>query len=141
MNKVELESTVVVHYNGTFESGEVFDSSYIEGREPIQVTLGQGQLIKGFENGLIGMEVGEKKKVVINPEDAYGLRNEAYVAEVPKESVPEDVIEGVILTGKAPEGDFSVFVKEIKEKTVILDGNHPLAGKTLIFELELIDIK
>ena len=89
MTKIQNGDLVTVHYTGKLEDGSVFDSSLDEGREPIVVKLGEGTLIKGFENGLIDMEVGEKKTVEINPEDAYGQPNELMVSEVQKNQVPE----------------------------------------------------
>ena len=140
MEKIKNGDTVKVHYTGKFESGEVFDTSLSEGREPLNVTLGQGMLIPGFENGLIGMVIGEKKTVEIEPEDAYGHPQEELMNEAPKEHFPQDVKVGDMLTGQGPMGPVTVKVVEIKDETVIIDANHPLAGKKLIFDLEVVSV-
>jgi FKBP-type peptidyl-prolyl cis-trans isomerase SlpA len=140
MGKINENSTVTVNYTGKLEDGSVFDSSFNEGREPLVATLGQGQLIKGFEQGLLEMEVGEKKVVEIEPVDAYGERNEGMIQEVPKERVPQEVEVGHVLQAETPMGMVNFNVLEIKEETVLLDANHPLAGKKLIFELEVVGI-
>ena len=138
MSKVENGNTVKVHYTGTFEDGEVFDSSV--GNNPIEFTIGTRQVIPGFENALLGMSVGESKKVTLAPEEGYGHVREEMIQEVPKEYVPETVKTGEMLTTQTEQGQFNVFVKEVKEESVVLDGNHPMAGKTLVFELELVEI-
>jgi FKBP-type peptidyl-prolyl cis-trans isomerase 2 len=140
MKKVEVNSTVTVNYTGKLEDGSVFDSSLNEGREPLTATLGQGSLIPGFENGLIGMLVGESKTVNIPCVDAYGELNDQLVAEVPKDRVPEGVTEGQMLQTMTQQGPMNVTVKEVKDDVVILDANHPLAGKDLIFDLEVVSI-
>jgi len=138
MSKVENGNTVKVHYTGTFEDGEVFDSSV--GNNPIEVTIGAKQVIPGFENALMGMEIGETKKVTLNPEEGYGHVREEMIQEVPKQFVPETVKAGEMLTTQTEQGQFNVVVTEVKEESVVLDGNHPMAGKTLVFELELVEI-
>ena len=141
MKKVETNSTVSVNYTGRLEDGSIFDSSMTEGREPLKATLGQGQLIKGFENGLHEMSVGDKKTVEILPEDAYGEYNDYMVQEVPKEQMPGEVEVGMPLQAETQMGPINFVVKEIKDEVVILDANHPLAGKKLIFDLEVVDIE
>jgi FKBP-type peptidyl-prolyl cis-trans isomerase 2 len=141
MSKVKNGDTISVHYTGKLEDGTVFDSSLLNNRQPLKATLGQNQLIKGFESGLIDMEVGSKKTITIEPSNAYGELNEQMVIEVPKNKVPENVEVGHTLQAQTPQGPVNVLVKEIKEESVILDGNHPLAGKTLIFDLELMGIE
>jgi FKBP-type peptidyl-prolyl cis-trans isomerase SlpA len=132
---------VTVNYTGRLEDGSVFDSSNVEGREPLKATLGQGQLIKGFENGLHEMSVGDKKTVEILPEDAYGEYNDFMIQEVPKEQMPGEVEIGMPLQAQTQMGPVNFVVKEVKEDVVILDANHPLAGKKLIFDLEVVDIE
>jgi FKBP-type peptidyl-prolyl cis-trans isomerase SlpA len=132
---------VSVNYTGRLEDGSIFDSSMTEGREPLKATLGQGQLIKGFENGLHEMSVGDKKTVEILPEDAYGEYNDYMVQEVPKEQMPGEVEIGMGLQAETQMGPINFVVKEIKDEVVILDANHPLAGKKLIFDLEVVDIE
>jgi FKBP-type peptidyl-prolyl cis-trans isomerase SlpA len=141
MKKVESNSTVSVNYTGKLESGEIFDTSLVEGREPLVAQLGQNQLIKGFENGLIDMVVGEKKTVTIESEDAYGPYNDFMVEEVEKEKLPGEVEVGTALQAQTQMGPINFVVKEVKEETVVLDGNHPLAGQRLIFDLEVVDVQ
>jgi FKBP-type peptidyl-prolyl cis-trans isomerase 2 len=140
MEKVTSNSTVSVHYTGRLEDGTVFDSSLVEGREPLTATLGQGNLISGFENGLVDMVVGEKKTIEIEPENAYGQVNPQMVNEVAKSQVPEGVSVGDMLQAMSPAGPINVKVLEINEDVVVLDANHPLAGQKLIFDLEVISI-
>ena len=140
MKKVDVNSTVSVNYTGRLEDGTVFDSSLNPGREPLSTTLGQGALIPGFEKGLLGMSVGESKTVNIPCVEAYGDLNEQLVAEVPKDRVPEGVTEGQMLQTMTQQGPMNVVVKEVKDDVVILDANHPLAGKDLIFDLEVVSI-
>jgi FKBP-type peptidyl-prolyl cis-trans isomerase 2 len=140
MGKITNNSTVTVNYTGKLEDGSVFDSSLNEGRTPLTATLGQGQLIKGFEEGLIDMEVGDKKTVEIDVDMAYGQYNEAMVQDVPKEQVPEGVVVGGMLQANTPMGPINFRVLEVNETNVKLDGNHPLAGKKLIFDLEVLEV-
>jgi FKBP-type peptidyl-prolyl cis-trans isomerase 2 len=140
MNTIKNGDTVSVNYTGKLEDGSIFDTSLQEGREPLKATLGQGQLISGFENGLIGMSVGENKTVEIEPSNAYGEYDPSMVQEVSKSQVPMEVKVGDMLQGMSPMGPVNVKVTEIKEETIILDMNHPLAGKKLIFDLEVISI-
>ena len=140
MKKVQNGDTVTVNYTGRLVDGTVFDSSLNEGREPLNVTLGQGALIPGFENGLIDMEVGEKKTVEIESENAYGNIINELVHEVTKDRVPEGVEVGAVLQTVTPQGPMNFRVIEVKDDVVVLDGNHPLAGKKLIFDLELVSL-
>lgn len=140
MKKVDVNSTVSVNYTGKLEDGTVFDSSLNPGREPLSATLGQGSLIPGFEKGLLGMSIGENKTINIPCVDAYGEINSQLVAEVPKDRVPENVEVGQMLQTMTQQGPMNVMVKEIKEDVVVLDANHPLAGKDLIFDLEVMSI-
>ena len=141
MSKVNVNSTVTVNYTGKLEDGSIFDSSLNEGREPLTAELGKGQLIPGFENGLIDMEIGDKKTVEIPASEAYGDYNENLIAEVSKDKVPEGVEAGAMLQTFGPTGPMIVKVVEIKDDVVLLDANHPLAGKDLIFDLELLEVK
>lgn len=140
MTKINENSTVTVNYTGRLEDGSIFDSSLTEGREPLVATLGQGQLIRGFEQGLLEMQVGDKKTVEIESVDAYGDVNEGMVQEVPKDRVPQEVEVGHVLQTETPMGIVNFNVLEVKEETVVLDANHPLAGKKLIFDLEIVGI-
>lgn len=141
MKKVQNGDTVTVNYTGKFEDGTVFDTSMVEGREPIKTKLGEGNLISGFENGLIDMGIGETKTITINPADAYGEYNEQMIQEVPKTQMPGEVEVGITLQADTQMGPINFVVKEVKEETVVLDANHPLAGKTLVFDLELVDVE
>jgi len=140
MKKVETTSKVKVHYTGRLEDGTIFDTSIAEGREPLEVELGLGQLIKGFEAGLIDMLEGDKKTVEISVEDAYGEPKPEFINEVPKTNVPEGIQVGESLQGMGPQGPVNVQVVAVSEETVTLDANHPLAGKKLIFDLEVVEI-
>ena len=140
MKKVANDSTVTVNYTGRLEDGTVFDSSMVEGREPLKIQLGQGQLIKGFEAGLVDMEVGQTKTVEIPANEAYGEYLDYLIQEVPKTQMPGEVEVGIPLMAETQMGTVQFVVKEVKEETVVLDANHPLAGKNLIFDLEVVSI-
>ena len=140
MSKVENGKSVIVHYTGRFEDGTVFDTSLTEGREPINTVLGQGSLIKGFEAGLIGMSEGEKKTIELSPEEGYGEYLDGLVTTVKREQVPEGVKVGDMLQSQSERGTMNVTVKEINEEGVKLDANHPMAGKKLIFDLEVVNV-
>lgn len=141
MIQVTVNSTVKVHYTGKLADGEVFDTS--EGKEPIEFTLGQGQLIPGFEKGLIDMKLNEKKTINMTKDDAYGEVNETLIQEVKKTDLPQDMEPkvGMGLVSKSPDGqEINLMVVEVKEETIVIDGNHPLAGRDLIFDLEVVEI-
>ena len=140
MSKVENGKSVTVHYTGRFEDGTVFDTSLTEGREPIRTVLGQGSLIKGFELGLIGMEEGEKKTIEILPEDGYGEYLDGLITTVSKQQVPEGIKVGDVLQSQSERGTINVMVTEITDDGVTLDANHPMAGKKLIFDLEVVNV-
>jgi len=137
---IENGKVVSVHYVGKFTDGEVFDSS--EGREPLQFEVGSGQLIPGFESAIIGKVVGDKVTASITPEEGYGLVREDLIVSVPLEKMPGDVEVGQALEAQGDNGQSAqVFVKEVNEDNVVIDGNHPLAGKDLVFEIEVIEIQ
>jgi FKBP-type peptidyl-prolyl cis-trans isomerase 2 len=138
MSKVESGNTVKVHYTGKFEDGSVFDSSI--SNEPISFQIGSKQVIPGFENALLGMTVGESKTVTLTPEEGYGTTRQEMIQEVQRAFVPGDVTEGAQLTSTTDQGVYNAIVLEVKDETVLLDFNHPLAGKSLVFELELVEI-
>src|SRR6476620_3324400 len=142
MEQVKDGDVVRVHYTGKLTSGEQFDSS--EGREPLEFTVGGGQMIKGFDDAMPGMSVGEKKTINILPGDAYGEKDENALIEFPKENIPADMkLEpGMQLQLRNESGQpFPVKVAEIKDDVVILDANHSLAGQELVFDIELVEIK
>ncbi len=134
--------TVSVEYAGKLETGETFDSS--RGKDPLQFEIGANQVIKGFENGVDGMRIGDEKDVKIKPSEGYGERNENYVKELPKSSVPKDLElkTGMMLIFKREDGmRIPGIVAEIKKDTVKVDFNHPLSGKMLDFRIKLVGIK
>ena len=141
MKQVKDGDVVKVHYTGKLSNGEQFDSS--AGREPLEFTVGAGQMIKGFDAAMPGMNLGEKKTINIAPEDAYGTRSEEAIIEFPKENVPADMIlePGMPLTLSNQAGQpVPVIVVEVKDDVIILDANHFLAGQELIFDIELVEI-
>ena len=132
-------SKVKVHYTGTLSDGSVFDSS--EGKEPLEFTIGEKQVIPGFENGVKEMKMNEEKTIKINAKEAYGERDERMVVSVPRDKFPPDVQAGGTLILKGPNGErFPAVVKEVKENEVFIDMNHPLAGKDLNFKVKVIAI-
>ena len=142
MIQVKENNTVKVNYTGKLADGQVFDSS--EGKEPIEFTLGQGQLIPGFEKGLIDMKLKEKKTITIAKEEAYGDVNKDLIQEVKKTELPQDMTPevGMGLVSKSPDGqEMNLMVVEVRDQSIVIDGNHPLAGKELIFDLEVVEIK
>ena len=141
MEKVKDGDVVRVHYTGKLTNGKQFDSS--KGREPLEFTVGAGQMIKGFDDAMPGMTVSEKKTINILPEDAYGQKDEQAIIEFPKKNIPKDMkLEvGMQLQLRNENGQpFPVTVAEIKDDVIVLDTNHSLAGKELVFDIELIEI-
>ncbi len=141
MGPVKTGDKIKVHYHGKLTSGETFDSS--EGREPLEFEVGSGMVIKGFDDGVTGMSVGEKKTINIPFNEAYGPRNPEMVIEMPKERFPKDMELEVGMPLMMSDGQgqqFQVTIAQIKEIAVMLDANHPLAGKDLVFDLELVEI-
>ena len=142
MSQIKQNDTVRVHYTGKLVDGQVFDSS-LE-REPLEFTLGQGQLIPGFEKGLLDMKVSEKKTITIPADEAYGQPRAELVQEVDKSQLPAEIKPevGMGLVSTSPEGqEMNLLVTEVKENSIVVDGNHPLAGKDLVFDLEVVEIK
>ena len=131
-------SKVKVHYTGKLEDGKVFDTS--NDKDPIEVVLGEGTLIKGFEEGLLGMKSGEKKTIEVESKDAYGDYVEGRIQEVEKSKLPEDIKVGMVLQANSEAGSMVILIKEIKEDTAILDANHPLAVRKLIFDLDVVEV-
>ena len=141
MQQAQQGDKVKVHYHGTLRSGETFDSS--EGREPLEFTVGSGQVIKGFDEGVKGMSVGEKKTVEIPVGDAYGEKSQDLIIEFPKEQFPADMTPEIgqqLMMSNGSGQSFPVIIKEVKEDSVLLDANHPLAGQELVFDIELVEI-
>jgi FKBP-type peptidyl-prolyl cis-trans isomerase 2 len=141
MKKAETGNSITVHYTGKFEDGQVFDTSLTDGREPLTTVLSdETNLIKGFTEALYGLTEGEKKTVELTPADAYGEVLEDLISDVPLENMPEGVKAGDMLQAQGPNGVFNVVVVEVNETTAKVDANHPLAGKKLIFDLEVVSI-
>jgi peptidylprolyl isomerase len=141
MRRAKSGNTVKVHYRGTLEDGTQFDSS--RGRKPLQFTLGEGRIIAGLETAVEGMSVGGTKTVTVPAADAYGPRRDDFAREVPRDVIPDDIdlAEGMVLTAQGPEGQTLRFsVVDFDEQKVKIDANHPLAGKDLTFELELMEV-
>jgi peptidylprolyl isomerase len=141
MSQAKNGDNVKVHYTGTLEDGTVFDSSI--DREPIQFTLGNGQLIKGFEDAVTGMSVGETKTVRISSNEAYGPHRDELILKFNKSDFPPSIEpeEGLVLNLRSQDGkSLMAEIKGISGDTVTLDGNHPLAGKDLTFKIELVEI-
>ncbi|WP_430425695.1 FKBP-type peptidyl-prolyl cis-trans isomerase [Maribacter litoralis] len=142
MSKVKADSQVRVHYTGKLSDGQVFDSSV--DREPLEVKLGQGSLIPGFEKGLLDMEANEKKTIVIAKEDAYGEKQKELFQTVPKSELPAEIEPKVNMALMATNADGSerqLRVAEVNENDIVVDANHPLAGEDLTFDLELVELK
>lgn len=141
MSVAKSGDTVKVHYTGKLEDGTEFDSSV--GAEPLEFDLGAAQVIEGFENAIIGMKEGETKTVVIPVEQAYGPINEEYVLKAPRDKMPPDLdpFVGLQLLMPVPNAEpVPVIITEVSDVEITLDANHPLAGKELTFELELVGI-
>jgi FKBP-type peptidyl-prolyl cis-trans isomerase 2 len=141
MQSVKNGDTVKVHYHGRLTNGTTFDSS--EGRAPLEFQVGAGMVIKGFDNGVVDMKVGEKKTLNIPVDEAYGPKNEELIMDFPKGNIPADLNPevGMELQMSNPEGQvFPVKVAAIGTEFITLDANHPLAGEPLVFDIELVEI-
>jgi peptidylprolyl isomerase len=141
MQQVKNGDVVKVHYTGKLTNGEQFDSS--TGRAPLEFTVGSGQMIKGFDDAMPGMSVGEKKTINISPEEGYGEKNEEAIIEFPRQNVPADMpLEiGTQLELRSEDGmPIPVTITDVKQDIIILDANHSLAGKELVFDIELVEI-
>lgn len=139
MSAAKSGDTVRVHYTGTLEDGTQFDSS--RGREPLELTLGDGGVISGFATAVEGMAVGGTKTVTIPAEEAYGPRRDHLTQEIPRNAIPDQIelAKGMVLQAQGPDGQSLSFkVVDFDDEKVRIDGNHPLAGRDLTFELELV---
>ena len=138
---VEKGNKIKVEYTGSFESGEVFDASEKHG-QPLEFEAGAGMVVPGFDAAVIGMNVGEEKEVTLKPEEAYGMPNEQAVQKVPKDKFPAEAKEGMMIGVPLPNGQqIPAKIVKIGEKEATLDMNHPMAGKTLIFKIKILEIK
>lgn len=141
MQQVKKGDTVKVHYHGKLTNGTTFDSS--EGREPLEFEVGGGMVIPGFDEGITGMAIGEKKTIHIPADQAYGPKQEEMIMEFPRDRFPADMVPEVGMQLNMSNGsgqNFPVTIAEVREAVVVLDANHPLAGEELIFDLELVSI-
>lgn len=141
MSQAKPGDTVRIHYTGKLNDGTKFDSS--AGKDPLEFALGSGQVIPGFDNAVDGMRVGDTKTVTIPPEEAYGPKHEQLVQEVPKSALPPNLTPevGMQLKSQTPDGrTMHLVVTEVAEKKITVDGNHPLAGEDLTFDIELVAI-
>lgn len=141
MAQAKQGDTVRIHYTGTLNDGTVFDSS--QGRDPLEFTLGQGKVIPGFEQAVVGMDLGESRTANIPVAQAYGPRDEKLVMQVDRKQVPADVeleVDDQIQLRRRDGGMAVATVTAITEATVTMDGNHPLAGEDLTFDIELVEI-
>lgn len=140
--KIENGKKVTVSYTGKLETGEVFDSNV--GAAPLVFTFGVGELIEGFENGLQGLSVGDKSDILVTPENGYGQHHQELIQQVGLDILPQGVQAGNQLEGTSPQGErFIATVVSVNEseKTAMLDRNHPLAGKNLIFSVEVLNVE
>ena len=140
--KAQQGDTVAVHYTGKLDNGEVFDSS--QGRDPLEFKVGSGQVIAGFDEAVSGLEVGESREVRIEPEQAYGQPREDLVVDVERDQFPAEAEPAVgqqVQVQVAPGQNRVATIAEVADDSIKLDLNHPLAGKPLTFEVELVEIR
>ncbi len=137
---VEKGNVIKVDYEGRFEDGEVFDASEKHG-EPLEFKAGEGMVVPGFDNAVIGMEVGEEREFTLQPEDAYGQPNPAAIQKVPKDKFPMEIEAGMMIGIPLPSGQqIPAKIMEVTDKEVSVDMNHPMAGKVLIFKIKIVEI-
>lgn len=130
--------TVRIHYTGKYEDGTVFDSS--EGKDPLEFVAGSQQIIPGLDNAVLEMSEGDQQTVTVPPEEAYGDREPALAQEVERSQLPEGVSEGAALEAEVGGQKTMLWVTELNDETAVVDANHPLAGKTLVFDVELVSV-
>lgn len=141
MTQAKRGDTVRIHYTGKLSDGTQFDSS--AGKDPLEFALGSGQVIPGFDDAVDGMNVGDSKTVTIPPEQAYGQKHDQLIQDVPKQALPDDITPevGMQLQSKSPDGRvLHLVVTDVGDDTITVDGNHPLAGEDLTFDIELVGI-
>jgi FKBP-type peptidyl-prolyl cis-trans isomerase 2 len=137
---IKQGSKVKAHYTGRLTNNEVFDTSLQEGREPLEFTIGTGQLIPGFESGVIGLAPGDKKTIEVTSVDAYGEYRDDLRLTVPKANVPSDVQIGHSLQANVNGEIVQFMVRFVGEDEIVVDANHPLAGQNLIFDVEILEV-
>jgi len=133
-------SKVKAHYTGRLTNNDVFDTSLTDGRDPIEFVIGQGQLIPGFESGVLGLSTGDKKTIEIPAVEAYGEYRDDLRLTVPKSNVPEGIEVGHSLQANVNDQIVQFMVRQVDENEVVVDANHPLAGQTLIFDIEILEV-
>jgi peptidylprolyl isomerase len=141
MNQAKSGDTVRIHYTGKLSDGTEFDSS--AGRDPLEFSLGSGNVIPGFDNAVDGMSVGDEKTVTIPPEQAYGPKHEQLIQDVPKKALPAELAPevGMRLQSRTPDGrTMHLVVTDVADDSITVDGNHPLAGEDLTFDIKLVAI-
>ena len=138
---IEQDMVASVHYTGKFLDGTVFDSS--EGREPLSFLVGHGQMITGFEHELMGASVGEKREFTLTPDQAYGERDENNVQKMDRKIFPEgmDIQVGMVMGADSDQGPIQFSVSEVDDDTVTVDFNHQMAGMTLCFSVEVVEVR
>ncbi|HKB03800.1 MAG TPA: peptidylprolyl isomerase [Gemmataceae bacterium] len=139
MTQVQVGDRVEVHYTGRLASGDVFANS--QGDEPLRFAAGRGEVIEGISQAVLGMEQGGRKTVTVPPEQGFGPRREDLQRRVPRGVLPPDVTVGDQLVARGQEGQERLWVRELADDFAVLDGNHPLAGQTLTFDLELLSVE
>ncbi len=144
---IKTGNKVTLDYEGKLETGEIFDSSkHGDHSHPLTFTVGEKQVIPGFETAVIGMKIGDEKEFSIEPENAYGMPDDKLKQEIPKNALPPapegyELKAGMTLGMRTPQGDIPVMISEVKEDSIVLDMNHPLAGKKLIFKIKIIKVE
>ena len=138
MTQVSQGDVVRIHYTGRFEDGRVFDSSME--RDPLEFVAGGREVIPGVSNAVVGMEEGEKKTVTLPPEEGYGPRNPALEQTISRSQLPTEVQQGDQLRAIQGNQEIPVWVRELDNDSAVIDANHPLAGQTLIFDLEVVGV-
>ena len=138
---VQKGEWIKVEYEGTFEDGTVFDSTSMNGGTPLKFQVGAGQLIQGFDTSVIGKNVGDEYSIHLEPPEAYGERKEGLSQKIPKEQFPKDleIAPGMMLMVMGPQGQTPASIKSIEEDHVVIDLNHPMAGKSLNFKIKVVD--
>ncbi|MED5231573.1 MAG: peptidylprolyl isomerase [Candidatus Thermoplasmatota archaeon] len=138
---IDKDTVVAVHYTGTFPDGEVFDSS--EGKSPLVYLVGHQQMIPGFEEEMMGATIGEKREFTLTPDRAYGERSDDAIQQVPRDQFPQEMpLEvGVMMAAQTPQGPLPFTITEISDDVVTIDFNHQMAGKTLRFSVEVVEVR
>lgn len=139
MDQVTTGDVVAIHYTGRLSDGTVFDSS--SDGDPLEFTAGGSELIQGVSQAVLGMERGEKKTVTIEPQEAYGPRQPGLEHRVPRSSLPDGAGVGDRLSATAGDQTIPVWITELSDEAAVVDANHPLAGKTLTFDIELVSVQ